>query len=117
MNLLGQLTSMTPAASDVPTAVPGLRSQPVARIGRALDVVNAPGSTRQEFQSYFQARNPSPGDLEELSPELWEQLRLESSGAEYDLYMQDLAGEEAQGYLRPQECPQDHLIRSGSPVP
>ena len=42
-------TSVAPAASDVPTAAPGLPSRPVARIDRALDVLNAPGSTRQEF--------------------------------------------------------------------
>ena len=30
---------------------PGRSSQPVARIDRALDVLNAPGSTRQEFQA------------------------------------------------------------------
>ena len=35
-------TSVAPAASDVPTAAPGLPSQPVARIDRALDVLNAP---------------------------------------------------------------------------
>ena len=44
---------MAPAASDVPTAAPGRSSQPVARIDRALDVLNAPGSTRQEFQACF----------------------------------------------------------------
>ena len=71
-------TSVAPAASDVPTAAPGLPSQPVARIDRALDVLNAPGSTRQEFQAYFN-------------------LRLDGAAGEYDLYMQDLADEEAQG--------------------
>ena len=125
MDFLGQLTSISdddeptfsvaPAASEVPTAAPGLRSQPVARIDRALDVLNAPGSTGQFFESYFHSRNLGPGDLEELSPELWEELRLDSSGAEYDLYMQDLAEEEVhvlfktlidrQGYLRPQGPP------------
>ena len=83
-------SSVAPAASDVPTAAPGLRSQPGARIDRAQGVLNAPGSTRQEFQAYFNPRNLGPGDLEELSQELWEELRLDSSGAEYDLYMQDL---------------------------
>ena len=63
--------SVAPAASDVPTAAPGLRYQPAPSIDRALDVLNAPGSTRQEFQSYFRPRNLGPGDLEELSPELW----------------------------------------------
>ena len=53
--------------------------------------------------------------MEELSPELWEELGLDGAAAEYDLYMQDLADEEAevlnktlinpQGYLRPQDPP------------
>ena len=89
--------SVAPAASDVPTAAPGRSSQPVARIDRALDVLNAPGSTRQEFQAYFNPRNLGPGDLEELSPELWEEFRLDGAADEYDLHMQDLADEEAQG--------------------
>ena len=88
---------MAPAASDVPTAAPGRSSQPIARIDRALDVLNAPGSTRQEFQAHFNARNLGPGDLEELSPELWEEFRLDGAADEYDLHMQDLADEEAQG--------------------
>ena len=88
--------SVAPAASDVPTAAPGRSSQPVARIDRALDVLNAPGSSRQEFQAYFHARNLGPGDLEELSPELWEEFRLDGAAHEYDLHMQDLADEEAQ---------------------
>ena len=89
--------SVAPAASDVPTAAPGRSSQPVARIDRALDVLNAPGSSRQEFQAYFNPRNLGPGDLEELSPELWEEFRLDGAADEYDLHMQDLADEEAQG--------------------
>ena len=88
---------MTPAASDIPTAAPGLPSQPVARIDRALDVLNAPGSTRQEFQAYFNPRNLGPGDMEGLSPELWEESRLDGAADEYDRYMQDVADEEAQG--------------------
>ena len=104
--------SVAPAASDVPTAAPGRSSQPVARIDRALDVLNAPGNSRQEFQAYFNPRNLGPGDLEELSPELWEEFRLDGAADEHDLHMQDLADEEAQGtepdlidpqgYLRPQ---------------
>ena len=74
-------TSVAPAASDVPTAGPGQPSQPVARIDRALDVLNA-GSTRQEFQAYFKPRNVGPGDMEELSPELWEELRLDGASAQ-----------------------------------
>ena len=35
-------TSVAPATSDVSTAAPGLPSQPVARINRAPDVLNAP---------------------------------------------------------------------------
>ena len=70
---------------------------PVARIDRALDVLNAPGSIRPEFQAYFKPRNLGPGDMEELSPELWEEFRLDGAADEYDLYMQDLADEEAQG--------------------
>ena len=89
--------SVARASSDAPTAAPGLPRQPVARIDRALDVLNAPGSTRQEFQAYFNPRNLGPGDLEELSPELWEELRLDGAVDEYDLHMQDMAEEEAQG--------------------
>ena len=89
--------SVARASSDAPTAAPGLPRQPVARIDRALDVLNAPGSTRQEFQAYFNPRNLGPGDLEELSPELWEEFRLDGAAGEYDLHMQDLADEEAQG--------------------
>ena len=74
--------SVAPAASDVPTAAPGLPSQPVARVDRALDVLNAPGSSRP---------TSTPGtlvlEIEELSPELWEELRLDGA-AEYNLYMQ-----------------------------
>ena len=87
--------SVAPAASDVPTAEPGRSSQPVARIDRALDVLNAPGSTRQELQAYFNPRNLGPGDVEELSPGLWEEFRLDGVAEEYDLHMQDLADEEA----------------------
>ena len=83
---------MAPAASDVPTAAPGLPSQPSARIDRALDVLNPPGSTRQELQAYFNFRYLGPGNMEELSPELWEEFRLDGAADEYDLYMQDLAG-------------------------
>ena len=89
--------SVARASSDAPTAAPGLPRQPVARIDRGLDVLNAPGSTRQEFQAYFNPRNLGPGDLEELSPELWEELRLDGVVDEYDLHMQDMAEEEAQG--------------------
>ena len=90
--------SVAPAASDVPTAAPGRSSQPVARIDRTLDVLTAPGSSRQEFQAYFNPSNLGPGDLEEeLSPELWEEFRLDGAADEYDLHMQDLADEEAQG--------------------
>ena len=38
-----------------------------------------------------------PGDIEELSPELWEELRLDSAAFEYDLLGRDQAEEEAQG--------------------
>ena len=89
--------SVAPAASDVPTAAPGRSSQPVARIDRALDVLNAPGSSGQEFQAYFNPKNLGPGDLEELSPELWEKFRVNGAADEHDLHMQDLADEEAQG--------------------
>ena len=100
-------TSVAPASSDVPTAAPGLLSQPVARIDRALDVLNAPGSTRQEFRAYFNPRNLGPGDLEELSPELWEEFRLDGAADEYDLYMHDLAAEEAQGTEQDLDRPPD----------
>ena len=97
--------SVAPAASDVPTAGPGRSSQPVARIDRALDVLNAPGSSRQEFQAYFNPRNFGPGDLEELSPELWEEFRLDgdldrpaglSEAAVADIPRTTLSGLEAQ---------------------
>ena len=83
-------------------------------IGRALDVLNAPGSTREEFQALFKLRYLGHGDMEELSPQLWEELRLDSSGAEYDLLGRDQAEDEAQGtaqvldrpsYLRPLVLP------------
>ena len=86
---------MAPAASDAPTAAPAPGYLPPPVIGRALDVLNAPGSTRQEFQALFNSRNLGPGDMEELSPELWEELRLDS--AEYDLLGRDQGEEEAQG--------------------
>ena len=92
-------------SDDEPTISPGRSSQPVARIDRALDVLNAPGSNRQEFQAYFNVRNLGPGDLEELSPELWEEFRLDG----YDLHMQDLSDEEAQGTTRPLIHPQGYL--------
>ena len=60
-------------------------------------LTNAPGSSRQEFQAYFNPRNLGPGDLEELNPDLWEEFRLDGAADEYDLHMQDLADEEAQG--------------------
>ena len=100
--------SVAPAASDVPTAAPGRSSQPIARIDRALDVLNAPGSTRQEFQAYFNPRKPGGGDLEELSPEVWEEFRLDGAADEYDLHMQDLADEEAQGLPRVGDGNQGH---------
>ena len=91
---------MAPAASAVPTAAPGPGFQPPLRIDRALDVLNAPGSTRQKFQALFNSSNFGPGDLEEVSPELWEELRLDNAGAEYDLLGRDQAEEEAQGARR-----------------
>ena len=89
--------SLAPAGSDVPSAAPGPAYQPPSRIDRALDVPNAPGSTRQDFQALFNSRNFGPGDLKEVSPELWEELRLDNAGAEYDLLGRDQAEEEAQG--------------------
>ena len=80
-----QLVQWAPAASDAPTAGPGPGYLPPPVIGRALDVLNAPGSTREEFQAVFNSRNLGPGDIEDLSPELWEELRLDSAEAEYDL--------------------------------
>ena len=49
--------------------------RPPLVIGRALDVLNATGSTRQEFQALFRPMNLGPGDIEELSPEVWEEFR------------------------------------------
>ena len=73
--------SVAPAASDAPTAAPApVGCLPPLVIGRALDVLNAPGFTRQEFQAFFRPRNLGPGDIEELSAELWEELRLDSAG-------------------------------------
>ena len=90
-----QYGPLAPAASDAPTAAPGPGYQPPLRIDRALDVLNAPSSTRQEFQALFNSRNSGPGDLEEVSPELWEELRLNNAGVEYDLLGRDQAEEEA----------------------
>ena len=89
--------SVAPAASDAPTAAPAPRCLPPTVIGRALDVLNAPASTREEVQALFNSRNLGPGDMEELSLELWEELRLDSAEAEYDLLGRDQAEEEAQG--------------------
>ena len=49
--------SVAPAASDAPTAAPGPGYQPPLRIDRALDVLNAPGSTRQEFLQFQELRS------------------------------------------------------------
>ena len=96
MDLSGQLIFMNVPASDVPTAAPGRSSQPVARIDRALDVLNAPVRLGKSFRPIS-----IPGTwswrLEELSPELWEEFRLDGAADEYDLHMQDLADEGAQG--------------------
>ena len=89
--------SVAPAASDAPTAAPAPGYLPPPVIGRALDVLNAPGSTREEFQALFNSRNLGPGDMEELSSELWEELRLDSAEAEYDLW------EEIKQKKRPKE--------------
>ena len=43
--------SVAPAASDAPTAAPAPGYLPTPVIGRALDVLNATGSTREEFQA------------------------------------------------------------------
>ena len=55
--------SVAPAASDAPTAAPvGNGYLPPLVIGRALDVLlNAPGSTREAYQSYFNSRTLGPG--------------------------------------------------------
>ena len=37
----------------------------------------------------YQGMNLGPGDIEKLSPELWEELRLDSAGAEYELLGRD----------------------------
>ena len=89
--------SVAPAASDAPTAAPAPGYLPPPVIGRALDILNAPGTTREEFQALFNSRNLGPGDMEELSPQLWEEPRLDGSGAEYDLLKRDQAEDEAQG--------------------
>ena len=90
--------SVAPAASDAPTATPAPAGYlPPRVIGRALDVFNAPGSTREKFQALLNSSNLGPGDVEELNPQLWEDLRLDSAGAEYELFGRDQAEEEAQG--------------------
>ena len=63
-------------------------------IGRALDVLNASGSTREEIQALFSSRNLGPCDVEDP---IIEELRLDSAGAEYELLGRDQAEEEAQG--------------------
>ena len=67
--------SVAPAASDAPTAAPAPAGYlPPLVIGRALRVLNAPGSTSKGFQALFRPRNLSPGDIEEYS-----------AGSEYEL--------------------------------
>ena len=62
-------------SSAAPTAAPAPAGYlPPLVIGRALDVLNAPGSTRKEFQALFNSRNLGPGDVEELNPQLWEEF-------------------------------------------
>ena len=110
--------SVAPAASDVPTAAPGLPSQPVARIDRVLDVLNAQGSARQEFQAYFNPRNLGPGDMEELSPEAWEICTdladEEAQGTEQDL-AQAAGPSTAREEIPIADIPQNHSIRSEHP--
>ena len=90
--------SVAPAASDAPTAAPAPSGyRPPLVIGRALDVLNAPGSTREELQTFFRPRNLGPGDIEALSPEPGEELRLENAAAQYELLGSDQAEKEAQG--------------------
>ena len=101
---------MPPAASDAPTAAPAAPGYlPPLVIRRALDALNAPGFTREEFQAFFRPRNLGPGDIEELSPELWEELRLETAAAEYDLALRDQAEEEVQGTSQVLDRPQGYL--------
>ena len=58
---------------------------PAPIVGRALDVLNAPEATREDLQEFFRLpRSMLPGDLEELSPELWEELRVEDAAAEHE---------------------------------
>ena len=53
---------MAPAASDAPNAAPAPAGYlPPLVIGRALDVLNAPGSTREIFQAFFRPSNLRPG--------------------------------------------------------
>ena len=66
-------------------------------IGKALDVLNAPGSTREEFQAVFNSRNLGSVDVEELNPELWEELRIGSAVAENELLGREQAEEQVQG--------------------
>ena len=82
MDLSGQLTFMNVAVILMMSQLSQWLLQQVMSqllhldvLHSQLDVLNAPGSTRQEFQAYFNPRNLGPGDLEELSPELWEEFR------------------------------------------
>ena len=87
-----------------------------------------------EKSSKHNSRNLGPGDMEELSPELWEELRLDSAGTEYDLLgkIKQKKGPtelhnsliEMQGYLRPLVLPlpgcrdsQNLFSRSGRHLP
>ena len=90
--------SVAPAASDAPSAAPAPGYLPPPVIGRALDVLNAPGSTREKFQALLNSRNLGPGDMEDLSPKLCGELRLDSAEAEHDLLGRAQA-EDLQGYL------------------
>ena len=114
--------SVAPAASDVPTAAPGRSSQAVARIDRALDVLNAPGSFRQEFQAYFNPRNLGPGDLEEFgkNSDLMEQLM--SMICTCKVWQMKRPKVLNQTLIDPQTCrscrhTQNHSVRSGSSEP
>ena len=102
---------MAPAASDAPTAAPGPGYLPPPVIGRALDVLNAPGLTREEFQAAFNSRNSGPGHMEYVTPKLREELRLESAEG------RDQAQKEAKELRKSLIDPQTYLRPLDPPLP
>ena len=63
-----------------------------------MDVLNAPGSTRKEFQALFNSRNL--GTVQELSMNCWEETKQKKRVKELHKFLID-----PQGYLGPLALP------------